>query len=441
VWQYDVHAGRAGVDDLLIEARFAPGSSDELRIDEHAARFVSDVAYMSGEHWPAAVHHGPTWVAPCRASGCRVRYRFGLRSAAATIDRGDIAIGSGDVVVAPPSTWLLRPAEGDRSRRFRFKVTTVAPTRFAAGTRRSPDGAPDTFEAATAALEESSFAVFGSFHQEAIQSGEARVEVAMAPHALALTDDEIVGWVRRAVDGIAAYFGRFSADHTLVIVQAGDEARTEGETLGDSGPAVLVRVGREVTAASVRDDWVVTHELLHVSLPSLSPRHAWLSEGIPTYVEPIVRARAGQLTAEKFWADLVEGLPQGLPEAGDEGLERTHTWGRTYWGGALFCFVADVTIRERSANTLSLDDSLRAVIATRADVEAHWDIDRWLEEGDRATATRVLHDLYRRFALAPGTVDLAGLWARLGVRLEAGRVRFDDGAPLAAVRRAITQHR
>ncbi len=193
-----------------------------------------------------------------------------------------------------------------------------------------------------------------------------------------------------------------------------------------------------MTAAGTRDDWVVTHELLHVSQPSLGRAHAWLSEGMATYVEPIVRARAGLVTPEKFWGDLVEGLPQGLPGAGDQGLERTQTWGRTYWGGALFCLAADVAIRERTGNARSFDDALRAVVATGADVETYWSIDRFLEVGDRGTGTGVLEELYRSMALAPGTVDLPVMWRRLGVRVEAGRVTFDDNAPLAAVRRALT---
>ena len=76
----------------------------------------------------------------------------------------------------------------------------------------------------------------------------------------------------------------------------------------------------------------MTHELLHVTLPTLPRDQVWLSEGIPSYVEPFARARAGQVSASRVWRDLVDGLPQGLPEAGDEGLDRTHTWGRTYWG-------------------------------------------------------------------------------------------------------------
>lgn len=55
--------------------------------------------------------------------------------------------------------------------------------------------------------------------------------------------------------------------------------------------------------------------------------------------------------------------PFGRPEAGDRGLDRTPTWGRTYWGGAFFCFVADVQIREATHGAKSLDDALRAIVA------------------------------------------------------------------------------
>jgi predicted metalloprotease with PDZ domain len=181
----------------------------------------------------------------------------------------------------------------------------------------------------------------------------------------------------------------------------------------------------------------MTHELLHVVLPSLARQHMWLSEGIPSYVEPIARVRAGLTTPEAVWRDLMVGLPQGLPEAGDQGLERTHTWGRTYWGGSLFCLLADVRIREATGDARSFDDVIRAVVATGADVEAHWEVTRLLDVGDGVTGTGVLHALYRELALAPGAVDLPALWRRLGLRLDGDRLTFDDAAPLASVRRGI----
>jgi hypothetical protein len=446
-WQYDVRGMGAGIDEISVEALFGPGGSDEMGVDDDAAPFVRDVAYASAAGgWVPVTARGPVWTVPCASRGCRVRYRFGLGEAARKLDDPEVAIASGDAVVAPPSTWLLHPAPDDSGaparRRLRFQVHVATPLRFVAGMRPAPDGEADAFEADTADLESSSFAVFGSFDLETIRSDAARVDVAIVRSALALSNPEVVAWVRTAVDGIAAYYGRFPVDRTLVVVQAGrPDSPTRGATLGDGGPAVLVRAGSKVTGATTRDDWVVTHELLHVSLPSLSREHEWLGEGVATYVEPIVRARAGLVTAEKFWGDLVEGLPQGLPERGDQGLERTHTWGRTYWGGALFCLMADLFIRERTKNQRSFDDALRGIVATGADVEAHWTIERFIEVGDRATGTRALHDLYREMALAPGTVDLPSVWARLGVRTERDRILFDDNAPLAAIRRAITASR
>lgn len=50
-------------------------------------------------------------------------------------------------------------------------------------------------------------------------------------------------------------------------------------------------------------------------------------------MEPIARAQIGGLSLERVWGDMMRDMPQGLPAAGDEGLDNTHTRGRTYWGG------------------------------------------------------------------------------------------------------------
>ncbi len=67
-----------------------------------------------------------------------------------------------------------------------------------------------------------------------------------------------------------------------------------------------------------------------------------------------------------------------------------------------------------------------------------WDIAHFLDVGDAATGENVLHELFARYALAPGTVDLPALWKRLGIALRGDAVVYDDAAPLAFVRRAIT---
>ncbi|MEX2206446.1 MAG: hypothetical protein WEF50_09495 [Myxococcota bacterium] len=182
----------------------------------------------------------------------------------------------------------------------------------------------------------------------------------------------------------------------------------------------------------------MTHELIHLAFPSVPREHRWLEEGLATYVEPIARARARQLSAERVWEDLMRDLPQGLPQPGDRGLDFTHTWGRTYWGGALFCLLADVEIRERTHNQRGLEHALRAIVAAGGRADHEWDLSRALAVGDSATGVPVLMERYAQMRSTPFSVDLPALWRRLGVRQEGGRVLFDDGAPLAGVRRSIT---
>jgi predicted metalloprotease with PDZ domain len=100
--------------------------------------------------------------------------------------------------------------------------------------------------------------------------------------------------------------------------------------------------------------------------------------------------------------------------------------------------LADVEIRERTHNRRSLDDAIRRIWSEGGDGSADWSAERVLKEGDRATGLSVLANLHEKMGEKPGDVDLPALWKRLGVVYADGRVTFDDNAPLANVRKALT---
>ncbi len=139
-----------------------------------------------------------------------------------------------------------------------------------------------------------------------------------------------------------------------------------------------------------------------------------------------------------MWFDLVRDTPQGLPQAGDQGLDHTHTWGRTYWGGALFCLLADVEIRRQTNNAKGLEHALRGILDAGGDIRKKWNLEAALRAGDRAVGVSVLQPLYTRMKDMPVGVNLDSLWAQLGVQSDGASVHFDDSATLAAIRRAIT---
>jgi predicted metalloprotease with PDZ domain len=132
-------------------------------------------------------------------------------------------------------------------------------------------------------------------------------------------------------------------------------------------------------------------------------------------------------------------MPQGEPQPGDQGLDRTHTWGRTYWGGAMFCLVADVEIRQQTHNRLGLQDALRAIVAAGGTIDHNWTLPQALAVGDQATGTHVLTDLYAQWKDTPVQYDLPTLWAQLGIRTTSDGIEFSDTAPLANIREAITR--
>jgi predicted metalloprotease with PDZ domain len=91
---------------------------------------------------------------------------------------------------------------------------------------------------------------------------------------------------------------------------------------------------------------------------------------------------------------MVHDMPQGQPGPRDRGLDHTHNWGRTYWGGAIFCLLADVQFRERTGNRRGLQHALRGILAAGGNVDTEWTMERTLTAGDDAVGVPVLKELY-----------------------------------------------
>ena len=273
-----------------------------------------------------------------------------------------------------------------------------------------------------------------------VQGGSIRV--VFADGKMGLSREQILAWVRSDAQAVAGYYGRFPVSELgLLLVPVAGGKINQGVTYGDGVPVIRVGIGQDADAATLEHDWVMVHEMVHLAFPLMPRRQHWLEEGIATYVEPIARGQAGLLPPEKIWGDLMRDLHQGLPEEGDQGLDNTHTWGRTYWGGALFCLLAELRLREQTNNRFGLQDALRAINRDSGGMVHESAVLRTLKIGDAATGTHVLTDLYAEMSSKPVTPDLPALWARLGVAVVDGKIVFDDRAGKAGIRQAITKLR
>ncbi len=270
---------------------------------------------------------------------------------------------------------------------------------------------------------------------DVVTQGSARIDLRFGGGFPAPQRAMARAWVQRSAACVAAYVGAFPVERARVVLQATAGNGIGGGTTYNAPPlTVRVRLGTGAEEARLLDDWVMVHEMVHLALPQFDDRHNWFHEGAATYVEIIARARVGLTTRESAWVQLAQNLPRGLPEPGDRGLDHTGTWGRTYWGGALYFLLADVALRRRSRNTVGLPTAFAGLRAAGASYAEHWPLERVIRTADAATGLPVLQELYEGMKDQPVTPDLPQLWRELGVT-PAGTL---PNAPLAAVRLAIT---
>jgi hypothetical protein len=271
-----------------------------------------------------------------------------------------------------------------------------------------------------------------------VEIGGATINVSISGE-FDLSHDAIVDWVRMAAKSVTAYFGRFPVTQAAVHVSQARRGRgvSNGRSFGEGGAHCRISVGQHCNADDLKRDWMLTHEMVHWGFPNVAEEHHWIEEGSATYIEPIARAKIGWLKPDQVWGDMIRDMWQGLPEYGDEGLDRTHTWGRTYWGGAVFCLMADIEIRKRTHNAKGLEHAMRAINRAGGTIEHDWPLTKAFEVGDKATGTKALMDTYAQMSNKPAAINLADLWNQLGVRRDGDVATFDKNAPLAAIRSGI----
>ena len=284
------------------------------------------------------------------------------------------------------------------------------------------------------------FAAFGGtypFEQSYLELPKGRVRLLLSHGKSGVTREQLRAWVAQAAQQVAQYYGRFPVELATVTVLRGDDGEVGGG-MAFGGRFVRVLVGTEATQQSLDDDWRMPHELLHLAFPELEDRYLYMTEGLSTYLEPVIRAQTGQLSQEYAWGGMVLGFPNGLPSREDKGLDRTHSWGNTYWGGARFWLMVDLEIRLQTKGKKSLEDFLRGVMDAGGSMQSTWSLEKLFEVAKTSTGTDALREVHARMGAKRAGFDLDALWKKLGVAMEGRNVTFDDAAPLAAHRKAIT---
>lgn len=423
---YVVSAPREAPFVVNVQARCTGGSVSGFAATEpKTAPFLRSDGGSSPAGVLAAKHPAP--------GVAELAYSVDLDGLARRENEIDYARRFGRSLLAPASSFLLRPdpERDDVPIHVRFATDGIE-----SGLRR--DGAG--FVLLSHELRVGTYTTFGPVATRDLDVAGASVRLAILDGALDLPPDELGRWVAEAERGVIDFFERPPATRTLVVLAPipGLYGVLFGKMLPASGPGVVVILGEHVTPPELHADWILVHELFHAGTPSFVDEGKWYDEGLATYYEPLIRARLGWYREADLWREFLRNMPRGVEAMERRGLEHPVEFSDTYWGGGLFCLLADVEARRASNGAVGLEDGLRAVLRRGGAASQVWPLARAFEVADGALARPVLAPLAGAHADHGAPVDLAGLWRNLGVSLDPqGGVAFDAAAPLARVRHAL----
>ncbi len=276
-----------------------------------------------------------------------------------------------------------------------------------------------------------------------VRAGETRLRVEIVGVGDAARVRMLQDWAEEAARASLMPSGRFPLREATVRVSEIESRSASpvpwGQTLRRNGVFVLLYVRRDATLAQLRADWTAVHELAHLRHPYLGDEGRWLAEGLASYHQNTLRARADLMTQDAAWQRLDAGFRRGEavgegPPMARIGRSRGGTM-RVYWVGAAFWLEADLALRRAHGTTL--DAVLDRYAQCCLDGEAWVKPEDFLAELDRLAGAEVFLPLHARYAQIRDFPSLEASYRALGLERDGASLKFSSRRDAVRLREAI----
>ncbi len=288
-------------------------------------------------------------------------------------------------VVLSPDFWLWSPDR--RARGFEATARFELPEDISVAVPwpRMDDG---RYRVSWSTFKWRNHAAMGRLEHEVMEVPGAALEISWVGGAMPLGKPRLRRWLRQAAEVTASLRGHFPVERAQILLMPtrGDDV-TFGTVARGGGPSVALMVGKDIDEAALEDDWVATHEMVHLWLPKIKRADAWLYEGFATYYEAILRARTGDITPLRAMERLHDGFERGRRSGSGRTLQQesidmfqTYAFWRVYWSGAALALKADVALRTGQGADKSLDDQIARIESCCRHKVRSWTAAELLEE-------------------------------------------------------------
>jgi hypothetical protein len=277
----------------------------------------------------------------------------------------------------------------------------------------------------------------------------APIQVDLHPPAGADRQEPWTGWLETAFGAVLTVSPDYPVERLAVRLQAvdaGDEAIVFGRVRRSAVPALEFYVDPHADLDALNADWRGFHEAAHLLIPFPGNRDIWFTEGLASYYQYLLQARAGVIGEQQAWTALVLGLERGLTDPAGTGrslrslsprMWRLNAFKRVYWTGAAFFLNVDVRLRHESGGRHSLDSTLAAFHRCCMDRRSDWDARSLIQQLGELSVPAIWRQEYQRVIDAPAVPQTQRAFERLGITFDGQDVGFDPDRRATALRQAI----
>lgn len=345
--------------------------------------------------------------------------------------------------------WFWRPAQlaaGEDIEVTFFMpegLSVSAPWRPVEGAAPRP-----TYRIGRAEFDRPAAVAFGRFKEIPVEVPGAVLRLAILDGAPPADIEAMRAWIQDAAMSVAGVHGRFPVPSPQILVMPGARAQEPtpwAYVLRGGQAAAHFFVNQRRPLRDYIEDWTAPHELSHLLLPYVTSHDAWLSEGMATYYQNVIRARSGAISPADAWQRMHAGFKRGRDSAAkgttlEQATVRMFRDGgymRVYWSGAAILMLADVELRRRSDNRQSLDTVLAQFADCCLDPDPEWTARQVFEKFDELSGTEVFRTLYDAHVQSTAFPDLTSVYAEIGLEALGGKVEMKAEAPRVDIRDAI----
>jgi len=272
-------------------------------------------------------------------------------------------------------------------------------------------------------------------HADSLLNANQRIYIQYAPTLNKTERQQAYQWLKQVADALRTVYGEWPKDKFNITVKHGSRSDSPvpwGQVTRGNPDKVLLVINPESTIQEITHDWTAFHELSHLLIPYRGYGDMWFSEGLATYYQNIIQARAGLMSETDLWNKLAAGFERGrqqnqwsdknLQEVSDN-MRQYRNFMRVHWSGVHYWLTADIELRKQSQNKITLDYVLK--LLKNCCQHQSMSVTEIVEQLDQLAGITIFKPLFLEYRASHAMPDYRPALTGLGVMIHQQNYKTD----------------